>query len=659
MTASAARPPNPAPLISVIVAVHDVAGHVGPCLQSLAAQSLTDFEALVIDDGSTDDSLAEARAAVAGDARFQLLSFPNGGLGAARNRGLDRAQGAFIAFLDGDDRVTPDWLSRMHQALEADGGDWVATGLRFVGPEGEAGPPHPAMHGPMPDMTAPERHDLGDWCEVIRHYPSAWNKLYRRRLIEGLRFDEGTYYEDHAFFWRASLRTGHLLRLPDALYLQTQGRAGQITRDGSERVFEQFAVLDQLATIQAEAEAAGIDRSGGPEALARIATRLIYERSQTIADRARRGRFAEAARALMHRHGLTWTPDWDPGIRRGFGLVVAGHLPLSVVLVTDGAEAPLAASLDALRAQSLPDFELVALPDDGAAAARTAAALAAGGFDAQVLTGGTQTMAARVAAGRNAGLLAARGEFVLFLDAGDRLQPEALALWLDAMRRHGQAPGGQAGAGADMGVFAFLPGPGAPAHCGLHDRAGLEAALVAGPFAMDGERALRLHPHPSAKLFRRDFLREARLGFAPHLLQSWQFTLEAALRAARVVHLPRPGLVLDQSPGSRRFWTAAPTAADLAAALDRVIAATAAAAGQGGATGGGHALPAGWQRRLFARAIWEKVNFAAFPTPEAAEGFAREMGAELAARGLVGDPETGGALDPYIGPRIRAILQGG
>jgi hypothetical protein len=119
-----------------------------------------------------------------------------------------------------------------------------------------------------------------------------------------------------------------------------------------------------------------------------------------------------------------------------------------------------------------------------------------------------------------------------------------------------------------------------------------------------------------------------------------------------VVHVPVAGVTLDPAPDSRRFWRAPHTAPDLAAALDAVIAATQAAAARGG-----HSLPDGWQRRLFARAIWEKVNFAAFPDARAAEAFALQARAELAARGLAG-PIPDGMLDPYIGPRIRAILQG-
>lgn len=88
------RPADPAaPLITVIVAVHEVAAEVAQAIASLRAQTLADFEALVVDDGSTDGSGRIAAEAFAGDARFRLLVQPNRGLSAARNAGLDQARG--------------------------------------------------------------------------------------------------------------------------------------------------------------------------------------------------------------------------------------------------------------------------------------------------------------------------------------------------------------------------------------------------------------------------------------------------------------------------------------------------------------------------------------------------------------------------------------
>ena len=177
------------PAISIIVPVFNVQDHIGPCLESLLAQSFSDFECIVVDDGSTDDSRARVMETIDGDPRFQLISQENKGLSAARNIALDQVRGQAIAFVDGDDRVMCDFLAKMWDALCQSGADWVACGLRLVFPDG-AGHTHSAIHT-APDLanqTAVTRHPLTSWQDAICHFPSAWNKLYRKELIKDLRF---------------------------------------------------------------------------------------------------------------------------------------------------------------------------------------------------------------------------------------------------------------------------------------------------------------------------------------------------------------------------------------------------------------------------------------------------------------------------------------
>lgn len=649
---------EPAPLISVIVPVYNVAAHVGACLASLRAQTLGDFEAIVVDDGSTDDSLAAARAATRGDVRFRWLCQPNRGLSAARNAGLEAARGRFIAFLDSDDRLAPGYLARLHGALVAAGGDWIACAIRFVYPDGGTGL-HSAIHG-APDLPphptgAPMRHDITDWAVLIRHFPSAWNKLYRRELIGDIRFDEGLYYEDHPFFWRLACRSDHLLHLPEPLYWHLRGRPGQITRDAGERVFDQFAVLDRLAEL---VDAAPAGRQNDRLGLERLATRVITERAEVLRDADRRRRFAAAGRDWFARHGLRWSRDWDPTLARAWDLAMAGETAFSIVIPTDGDAGLLQASLATLDAQSQPDFELLVVPDGPEAAARVAPLLA-GRAAVRLLNPVSEIGAdpllraeAAVAAARNAGLAAARGRFTLFLDAGDGLVPDALAVWLDSMLRYGPQdpaqPGG--GPGTDLGVAQFRFGSASGAlHGGWHDLRGHEAlAGATGLLPCDPALALRLHAQPAAKLFRTAFLRDAGLWFRPGPLSSWQFLAQAMAAAEAALHLARAQAVISEAPGARQFWSAPVAAARLAAAVADLGAAL---AGQGPETGA--ALPPGWQGRLFARAVWEKLYFATHATPEAVASFTE------AARQLAQDhgytlhpPEA----DPYLGPEISALL---
>jgi glycosyltransferase involved in cell wall biosynthesis len=104
------------PLVSVVVPLYNKARYVLRALESLAAQTVSDLEVIVVDDGSTDggDRIAEAIR----DSRFRLLRQTNAGPGAARNRGLREARAPFVGFLDADDRWLPHFLSENLALLE-------------------------------------------------------------------------------------------------------------------------------------------------------------------------------------------------------------------------------------------------------------------------------------------------------------------------------------------------------------------------------------------------------------------------------------------------------------------------------------------------------------------------------------------------------------
>ena len=107
-----------APLISVIVPLYNKQRYIRRCLDAILSQTFENFEVLVIDDGSTDDS-ARIVAAEYRDARLQLVHQPNAGPGAARNHGARLAQAPLLAFLDGDDAWEPHYLAETHRWFAA------------------------------------------------------------------------------------------------------------------------------------------------------------------------------------------------------------------------------------------------------------------------------------------------------------------------------------------------------------------------------------------------------------------------------------------------------------------------------------------------------------------------------------------------------------
>jgi glycosyltransferase involved in cell wall biosynthesis len=110
------------PVFSVIVPLFNAERTIGATLRSVFAQSWPDFEVIVIDDGSTDNSLNLALALARDDQRLRIISKPNGGVSRARNMGVEFARGRLIAFLDADDLWEPDKLAQHHAWHDADPG---------------------------------------------------------------------------------------------------------------------------------------------------------------------------------------------------------------------------------------------------------------------------------------------------------------------------------------------------------------------------------------------------------------------------------------------------------------------------------------------------------------------------------------------------------
>lgn len=111
------------PLLSIIVPAYKVENYLQKCIDSILAQTFTDFELILVEDGSPDGCPALCDAAAAKDARIRVLHQKNGGLSAARNAGLDVARGEWIGFVDSDDYIAPEMYETLYKAVQNTGAD--------------------------------------------------------------------------------------------------------------------------------------------------------------------------------------------------------------------------------------------------------------------------------------------------------------------------------------------------------------------------------------------------------------------------------------------------------------------------------------------------------------------------------------------------------
>ncbi|WAA67304.1 glycosyltransferase family 2 protein [Microbacterium oxydans] len=187
----------PAPIVTLIVPGRDIAAYAPAALDSLRAQTEPRWRAILIDDGSTDDTGAIFDAAASADRRFTTIRHEaSRGLGAARNVGLARVDTPYLGFLDADDELLPDALARLTGILATSGSDFVAGAYvrsRLQGDGYVAGRVQPWVAA----ATSPEQ--LGTTLDAHPRAVSnivAWSKVSRTDFWRDLRFPEGVAYED-------------------------------------------------------------------------------------------------------------------------------------------------------------------------------------------------------------------------------------------------------------------------------------------------------------------------------------------------------------------------------------------------------------------------------------------------------------------------------
>ncbi len=204
------------PVLSVVVPVHNVESYLDECLDSLLGQSLAELEVIAVDDGSTDGSAAILARRAAADPRLRVLTQPNAGQGAARNRAVAEARGEFVTFCDGDDRVPTDAYAYLVDTLRATGSDFAVGRARRFDGSGLIGPARVrGVHGTdrlhVTAAVFPEAmHDLILCNRVFR------TEFWRRAVVA---FPEGAVYEDHLPMVTAYVRAQAFDLLQRTVYL--------------------------------------------------------------------------------------------------------------------------------------------------------------------------------------------------------------------------------------------------------------------------------------------------------------------------------------------------------------------------------------------------------------------------------------------------------
>lgn len=211
----------PAAVVTVIVPGHDVAEYAAEALESLRAQTLTDWAAILVDDASADTTGDIFDEAARLDPRFTVVRHrEQRGLGAARNTALDLVRTPFVAFLDADDRMTPRALERLVGTADASGSDFAMGAYVRLRPDAAGGYTSGEVQPWVAAATDPARTGttLGDHPDASANIV-AWSKVSRTELWRraGLRFPVGKAYEDQVVAQRMYTRARAFDVIPDVV----------------------------------------------------------------------------------------------------------------------------------------------------------------------------------------------------------------------------------------------------------------------------------------------------------------------------------------------------------------------------------------------------------------------------------------------------------
>ena len=200
--------------VSMIVPVYQVEKYIAQCIESVLNQTFKDFELILIDDGSKDQSGSICDLYAAKDDRILVIHTENRGAAAARNVGLDHASGRYITFLDGDDYLDEHMIARMYEEIEHSEYDMVVCDFLNLLPDEED---NFIVH--LQEETVNGRNVL-EHLKNERNYglwTIVWNKIYKREVLENLRFPDGKYFEDEFFSNQLYLFSNQIHVIPDVL----------------------------------------------------------------------------------------------------------------------------------------------------------------------------------------------------------------------------------------------------------------------------------------------------------------------------------------------------------------------------------------------------------------------------------------------------------
>ena len=222
--------------VSVVIPCYNGKKYVARCISALKAQSLTDFEVIVVDDGSQDGSAAAVETSVAGDPRVTLYRKENEGPVVARDYGMKRAKGKYLTFCDIDDYLPTGGLQDLFETAEKEQADIVAGAFLMEYPSGKR-----TLRKVMEFSALPGQ----EYVKLLlsgRAGWQMWGKLFRRSLVEEHHIEAPAHVvigDDATFTLQVALYARRVTSFCQPVYVYMQN-AGSLMRNGSQKPYHRY-----------------------------------------------------------------------------------------------------------------------------------------------------------------------------------------------------------------------------------------------------------------------------------------------------------------------------------------------------------------------------------------------------------------------------------
>lgn len=204
-------------MVSVIVPIYKVEKYLKRCVNSLLAQSYSDFELILVDDGSTDNCSNICEDYAAKDKRIRVIHKENGGLSDARNAGLRIAKGEYIAFVDSDDWVATNYLETLLKVIELTESDICECEVLKTTGEIEK---YKKSDEQYTSYSSEKALELLICDKILHQY--VWNKLYKRSCLKGIPFAVGKINEDEFWTYQVFGNARRITKISNVLYYYFQ-----------------------------------------------------------------------------------------------------------------------------------------------------------------------------------------------------------------------------------------------------------------------------------------------------------------------------------------------------------------------------------------------------------------------------------------------------